>query len=354
MKRQFSPSRESSGRLRSRKRFLGLLSLLLCSVLVASACAGSEEESPKAGSEALEPLEDGFPSEPITLWNAFEPGHTDDLFNIVVADVGAKYSPVPLRTETRPSAPELQYALARFLRGQPLADQGAHVYAVSWFGLSLRPHTIDSLKGTPLDALQPINIMEQAPFVFAVPKDSPYKSLEDLAEAARKQPGKLTAVGSGTGSGLHSTLLVWMDQAGVELRFIPTEGAGESRNTMLGGGADLAVLTYEPGMQEKMRILAVTGDTPVDELKGVPTTADFDLNIPSGSSRGYGTIPGVSQEHLDWLEELFRRVAEDPEFQKRQPGFQFNVQDRQEVRETQREIQDTFLPVLEDAGLTID
>lgn len=333
-----------------------LLALLLSAALVVAACGSGGGGGASAGggeSEVLQPLADGFPNQPITLWNAFEPGHTDDLFNIVVAEIAAKYSPVPLRTDTNPSGPELQYALARFLESQPLTSDGYNVYAVSWFGLSLRPHTIESLVGTPLEALQPIIVMQQAPFVFAVPPDSPYQSLEQLTEAARSRPGELTAVASGTGSGLHSSLLVWMEQAGVDVRFIPTDGAGQSRNTMLGGGADFAVLTYESGMEQQMRVLAVTGDTPVPALPEVPTTESLGLNIPAGSERGYGTVPGVPSEHLDWLYRLFERVANDPEFQQRQPGFTFNVLDREQVRATQRDIQDTFIPVLRDAGLTV-
>lgn len=355
------------------RRGLSLIVSVLAVMFLLVACGGGDSESePTAADDAaqetetaageseaeasgkLEPLSDGFPDRRITLWNAFEPGHTDDLFNTVVADVGRDISSVPLVTESHPSGSRLQYGLVDFLNGQAGAQEGYHVFAISYFGGSLRPFTVEALADAELADIQPINMMVEAPFVFVAPKDSQFESLEDVEVYAKENPGELTAVGSGTGSGLHSTLLVWANQAGVEVRFIPTDGSGESKNTLLGGGAQLGVLTFEPGMEKELKVLAVTGDEAPSTMPDAPTTTDLGYTIPAGSFRGFGTLPDVPQEHIEWLNDLFKRVAEDPAFAEQQEGLEIVYRGPDEAEKMRQQIVDTFIPVLEEAGLTHD
>lgn len=304
-------------------------------------------------SDVLAPLADGFPDHQLTLWNAFEPGHTDDLFNVIVADIARKYSPVPIVTASQPSGSRLQYGLVRFLRGQAGSEDGYQIYAVSWFGGTLRPYTVEALADAELTDLQPINSMLQAPFVALVPLDSPFETLTDVAEFARANPGELTVVGSGAGSGLHSTALVWADQEGIEFRFIPTDGAGESRNVLAGGGAQLGFVTFQPGLDQTFKILAVTGDQRVSIWPDVPTTSELGFKVPAGSFRGVGTVPGIPDEHLQWINNLLEKVFNDPAFGEQMPGFELIYTGPAEMAELRQSIVDTFVPVLETAGFTI-
>lgn len=317
---------------------------------------GEDEESGDSEDGVVQPLDDGFPEQPITMWNAFDPGHTDDLFNQVVASIGREMSPVDINTDSAPQGPALQYGLVEFLETQPDYDQGYHVYAISYFGSSLRPETVDVLEDNELEDLQPINAMVQAPFVMATnPDDDRFETLEDVEEFARENPGELTTVGSSAGSGLHSSLLVWADQADIEFEFLPTDGAGESRTVMLGGGADLAMLTFDPGMGEEVNLVAQTGDQSASTLEGeVPTTAELGYEIPAGSFRGVGTVPGVPEERMQWLEDFYRAIAESPEFEEEMEGFEIVYMDAEETQELRQEIRDTFIPVMEEAGLTLD
>ena len=299
----------------------------------------------------LPPLEDGFPDSPITLWSAFEPGHADDLFNNTVSQIAADYSPVRITTQANPMGPHLHYDLVDFLRDQQLAEEGYHAYSIGWFGLTVRPYTIESLAEAEITDLQPINIMEDVPFVFAVRSDSPHESLEDVAAAAAET--EMNAVASSAGSGLHSSLLVWAAQEELTFNFVPTDGSGQSKQTLLGEGAELAVLVYEPGLEDEVKILAVTGGRPVSTLPDVPTTEELGFNIPSGSYRGYGTLPEVSEEHRQWLDDLFRLVVADERFAEQRPGFEIVHQDAEEVAALRENVLDVFIPVLVDAGVAV-
>lgn len=317
--------------------------------------AGESDSSngPVVVDGTLQPLADGFPEAPITLWNVFEPGHTDDLFNITVAEIASKYSPVRLATQTNQMGPRSQYAMVEFLDGQERSDEGYHTFAISWFGPTTGLYTQEDLAENEIEDIAPINVMVAAPFIFAVHPNSEFDSLADIAEYARANPGELKTVGSDTGSGLHSSLLIWQNHEEIETTFIPTDGSGHSRQVLLGEGADLGVLTYQPGIEDELKILAVTGAERTSTLPDVPTTEELGVVIPAGSYRGYGLPTNVPAEHVAWLSKLFQLIADDPDFAAAQPGFDVTLRDAAEVRALQQEIVDVFVPVLDEIGLVV-
>lgn len=341
-----------------RRRLLAAASLLLIPVL--AACGGGGDDDTGGGGAAadgkLAKLADGFPERPITLWNTFEPGHTDDLLNKAFAEVARKYSPVAIVTDSRPApGPVSWYGHVDFLNGRPHAKDGYDLYAVSWAGATVRPWTVQQLADAKLETLEPVGVVEQAPFVFAVPKDSPYATLDDVAAAAKANPGKLRAVAGETGSLIHSTLAVWAAASGLSrdtIRFIPTGGSGEALTVVRGGGADLAVLTYSAGIEDQMKVLAVSGEQPFAGLPDVAVAQAGGKPIPVGSERGFGALPGAPKAHLDWFYQLMQKVAADPTFHERQKGFDFNVRDADWVLGYRQQIVDTVVPVLDQNGLT--
>jgi tripartite-type tricarboxylate transporter receptor subunit TctC len=341
-------------------RSLGLVALCV-GALVLSSCGASENDDGGGGTgggtgDKLAKLPDGFPDKPITLWNTFEPGHTDDLLNKAFAEAARKYSPVSVVTDTRPApGPVSWYGHVDFLKNRPQAAEGYDLYAISWAGATVRPWTVEQLADAPLDKLNPVGVVEQAPFVFVVPQKSPYKTMADVQAAAKAEPGKLRAVAGETGSLINSTLAVWEAAAGLgkqDIRFIPTGGSGESLNLLRGGGADLGVLTFTAGIEQQMRVLAVTGDKEFGGLPGVPVAEAGGKPIPVGSERGFGALDSVSKEHVDWLYQLLQKVAADKQFQGRQKGFDFVVRDAAWVKQYQQQIVGTVVPILEERGLT--
>jgi tripartite-type tricarboxylate transporter receptor subunit TctC len=339
-----------------RRALLAAAACALALTLLAACGGATGSPSGGTGDGKLAKLADGFPERPITLWNTFEPGHTDDLLNKAFAEAARKYSPVPILTDSRPApGPVSWYGHVDFLKDRPNAKEGYDLYAVSWAGATVRPWTVQQLADADLATLKPVGVVEQAPFVFAVPKDSPYATLADVEAAAKANPGKLRAVAGETGSLIHSTLAVWQAASGMNrdaIRFIPTGGSGEALTVIRGGGADVAVVTYVAGIQDQMKVLAVTGEQPFAGLPNVPVAHAGGKPIPVGSERGFGTIPDVPQAHIDWFYQLMQKVAADPTFRERQKGFDFNVRDAAWVEGYRQLIVSTVVPVLEQEGLT--
>lgn len=299
----------------------------------------------------LAPLPDGYPNQPVTAWTDKDPGSDDDIFNKLVADLANKYSPVRIGTAVQPIASLSAYGMVDYMKTQPGAADGYQIRAGPFSGPTVRLYTVDALKNKKLEDIQPILSMEGAPFVFVVPLNSPFKSMQDVAEY-KNNP--LKVVGSSTGSNLHMSLEIWRAQANVNFTFIPSKNGAESRTVLLGGGAQFGCLTYSPDIQQSLRVLAVTGDRRVSALPDVPSAADLGFTIPTGTERGYLTVPGVAPARVNWLFQLFTLVAQDPEFAARRKGFEVMIKDANQVRQFQEEVVKVFVPLIKELGIKVD
>jgi putative tricarboxylic transport membrane protein len=161
-------------------------------------------------------------------------------------------------------------------------------------------------------------LIEEAGAVV-VRKDSPYRTVGDLITAWRRAPERL-AVGGGSSPGGPDYLLP-MELAktvGIDPRKVDYVGYG-------GGGGDLlpALLDGEvdfatSGLGEfldqvdsgQLRVLAVTGEHPVEPLAGVPTLKSSGIDLVFSNWRGIVAPPGISdadrQRWVDALTELHR------------------------------------------------
>lgn len=342
--------------------------------LTIAACGGSESSAPApapttpqetpAPADApfpnivdgvLQPLESGFPAEPITIWQAFEPGSADDVFNQFIAELANEYSPVPVRTNTQQMGPAVQYELAQYLITQvPGSSQGYNIFSLSYFGQGTRLFTQSALAGIPADDLfnrfNPINRMTFSPYAWYTLKDSGIETIEQLEELMRENPGGVNLSSSSPGGGIPTSTAVWASQAGVSYNYVPTGSPDEARQVLLGGGSVAATSRAEPGLEDQFNVLMVTGDARAPFYPDTPAASEFGYEIPAGTDRGLSAIPGVPEEHLDWLFELFRLVSEDARFQERYSDLNLNYLDRETVQRDRYTVVREFLPVLLDIG----
>jgi tripartite-type tricarboxylate transporter receptor subunit TctC len=87
------------------------------------------------------------------------------------------------------------------------------------------------------------------PSAFVVHRDSPYSTLRDLVEAAKRRPGTISVGSSGIGTDDHLGLTLFEAASGTEFIHVPFAGAGPVRNAVLGRQIDIAGLNLgEIGM----------------------------------------------------------------------------------------------------------
>ena len=105
--------------------------------------------------------------------------------------------------------------------------------------------------------------VQKEPFGIAVLSDSPFKTLAEMIDYAKKNP-RLKIGGQGTGSSQHLLALLLAEEGGFKMSWLPLGGGADIIPSLLGG--HVPVVTTAPASSNpyveagKIRILAVTGD----------------------------------------------------------------------------------------------
>lgn len=141
----------------------------------------------------------------------------------------------------------------------------------------------------PLKSFAPITLLCDYANVLMVGAGEPYANVADLIRAARENPGKLAYSSSGIGSSNHLSGELLAAMTGVKLTHIPTRGSAPAMLELISGRVNFmfdVLLNSMPNLQAgKLRALAVTNNTGVAKLPGVPPLSK--------------TVPGY--EVLGWV-----------------------------------------------------
>ncbi len=145
-------------------------------------------------------------------------------------------------------------------------------------------------------------IVGGSPDVISVTPDTPYKTLEDLIEAAKKAPKSIKAAASGAGSIHHLNLLAVENGSGAQFNFIPYTGSAPSQNAAMTGEVSVVVTSLAEQQQllrgGKLRALGMLIPDAF-EVEGLGT-------IPSA----FDAYPGLS-EYLPISQAIGMAVAAD-------------------------------------------
>ena len=140
---------------------------------------------------------------------------------------------------------------------------------------------------------------------IAVAADGPYKTIEDLVNAAKQKPGDIKIGTFGLGTDDHITGYLLGSEAGTKFGFVPFDSGGEQLAALLGGhiGATVAEVQEVGGQVDagKVRILAVATEQRLDGLPDVPTLKEKGWNVVVSKFRGLVVKKGTSPEIVNYL-----------------------------------------------------
>jgi tripartite-type tricarboxylate transporter receptor subunit TctC len=124
----------------------------------------------------------------------------------------------------------------------------------------------------------PVGAVIETPMALVVPANSPFKTVQDLIDFAKKNPGKLNFGSGGVASTPHLTAEMFKNAAGIEIVHIPFKGGGDALLGVMAGSADMlftAAPTALPHVKNgKVRLLGHSGTHAYPAMPGVPTVAD--------------------------------------------------------------------------------
>ncbi|CAM3603199.1 LacI family transcriptional regulator [Bordetella sputigena] len=156
--------------------------------------------------------------------------------------------------------------------------------------------------------------------VLVVPANSRFKTFQDLLEAARKNPGKLTIGSSGTGGITHLAAEKLMEQARIKLVHVPYKGSGPAIADTAGGHIDM-VFTGLPSVLEllksgKLRALAIATEKRSPYAPDIPTISES--GVPGFSaliSQGLFAPANTPPETVQKLNQAVRDFMNQPHTQ---------------------------------------
>jgi len=151
--------------------------------------------------------------------------------------------------------------------------------------------------------------------VFVLPAASPFKSMKDVVEQMKKDPGSVKWGGGSRGSTEHIAAAMIARAVGVDpakINYVAFRGGGEATAAILGGNVTVGGSGYSEFAEYittgKMKALAVTSDK---RLKGVdvPTLKEQGIDVVIGNWRGVYGAPGISAEQRKALTELIVKAT---------------------------------------------
>ena len=177
--------------------------------------------------------------------------------------------------------------------------------------------------GYTTDGFELIMWFHFTPNALIVKKDSPYKTLADFIEYAKKNPKAATVGGSGSFSANHLETLRMEKATGAEVTYVPHTGTGPIIPALLGGHLTAAMGYSMMGVQYKdqVRVLAVASDERVETLPDAPTFKELGFDIVGGAFRGVAAPKGTPPEIVAKLAEAFSETNKLIADQQRNLGF---------------------------------
>jgi tripartite-type tricarboxylate transporter receptor subunit TctC len=233
-----------------------------------------------AGSAAAQST--AYPTKPIKIIIPYAPGGGTDAVAAVFTDKLGQKLGRPIIKENRAGSNSV-LGTAALVNAAP----DGHTLLIVTGAITNNPFLYSNLPYKTPDAFTPVSILTAYPFALGIRADLPFKTVKELVEFAKANPGKLTSGTSGRGAAAQLSLGLFNRTAGVQIRDIPFKGAGESLNNVAGGFVDMVFSGYETVRpfvdSKKMRILGHTGTEPLGTEQIPPIAKD---------------VPGY--EYLNW------------------------------------------------------
>ena len=277
------------------KKRLGLFAAAAASVLALAAFG----TSPAMAQEK-------FPSKPIQLVIPFAPGDTDAMLR-PFADKMGEFLGQPVVLNYKPGAGG---GVGAGYVATSKAD-GYTLVGTSPGSIVVVPLANKDIKYTP-DAFTPIASMAEGGLMLVINSSSPWKSMKELVEHSKKNPGQITFSSSGALGITHLLAEIFAKDAGVQWRHIPYQGSGPAITALLGGHVSMAATAIAPAQAHMkagtLRPMAVFGDSRLKAFPEVPTLKELGYNVGSPTLYGISAPKGTPKEVIDALYAAAKKV----------------------------------------------
>lgn len=294
-----------------------------------------------------------YPSKPVKVIVAFPPGGTSDVMGRMLAEELGKQLKQAFVVENIGGvggALGMERALRLPADGYTLIQTGVGQNAVA--------HGLDpNLRYNSMTDFIHLSQVHSGPNVLVVHPTTPYKTVADIVDYAKKNPGKLDYGFTHAASG-HMAMELFKQTAGIELTGIPYKGGGPMLTDLLGGTIPMMFINQDAALPHvragKMRAIAVSSAARNPLYPDVPTIAEAGYKgFEALSWSGMSVAKGTPQAVVDKLEAAIAQAMQSDAIRQRMSsvGFVVPPQGSKHYTAFVKSELDTWVRVIKTAGI---
>ncbi|MBC9176999.1 Bug family tripartite tricarboxylate transporter substrate binding protein [Pseudoroseomonas ludipueritiae] len=271
-----------------------------------------------ARAQPAPPPPPGYPSKPVRLLIGFAPGGATDIAARLAAPILSELLGQQVVLENRSGA-----------GGNVATEMTARAPADGYTLLMLTPGQVVTnplMMRVPYDPERDITAiarMTAGQLVMVVPKESPFRDVRELLEAARAR-SRTTPLSYGTpgpGTSQHIVMEMLKKEGGFEATHVPYRGSGPAIVDLIGGKIDFMIDSVSPTLPHvrtgSLRAVAVTGERPHPDFPEAATLNSVVPGVVMTTWVGLGGPPDMPPAMVSYLTDVVRRAVDHPGFSER-------------------------------------
>jgi tripartite-type tricarboxylate transporter receptor subunit TctC len=282
--------------------------LLIATALAACAPVAAQTGAPPA-----------WPARAIRVVVPYPPGAGTDLHARALAQKMTESLGQPVIVDNRSGANGI---LAMELVAKSPPDGYTIVYALP-AQYAVNPALYTKLPYDPVRDFDPIMLVVRTPLVLFAHPSVPVRSIKELVQLARAQPGALTVASAGNGSAGHLCLEMFKLMSRTRILHVPYKGAAPSMVDLVAGHAQLSFLAWSTAggyvKSGKLRALGVTSGKRAAAIPDLPAIAETLPGYDIANWYGAAGPKGMPRAIVDRLNTEIGRALNTPQLRQ---GFE--------------------------------
>ena len=262
-----------------------------------------------------------YPTRPINIIIPYAAGASSDVGARIVASIAEKPIGQPIVVVNKPGAGG-QIGWTELARSKPDGYTLGGINLPHLLSAALDPERKSLYKAEDI-----VPIISQAldPTTISVRPDSPWKTLKELIDDAKKNPDQIKAGIVGFLQDDEIGYLQFAEAAGVKLRLVYFDGAAPAITALLGKNVDVLFCTvadnYNQWKAGRIRMLTIMDKERSKFYPDMPTTAELGFpTVISASTRGIAAPKGVPEPIMKKLQEVLKEAMMTKEHMDRLEG----------------------------------
>ena len=300
---------------------------------------------------------ENWPTKPVKLINGYPPGGGADILARLVAEKLTEALGQQVIVDSRTGATGLIAAGA-------VASAAPDGYTLLEYTMNMGCSSVvmpgQALTYDPDKDLMPVILIAGLDNLLYVNPKTPFKTVKEIIDYAKANPGKLTYASSGVGGSYHLWGAQFAYMAGIDMLHVPFRGGPPAIAEIIAGRVDMMfgnLVEVLPYIQSgAVRPIAFTSVPPSPVIPGLPTIAQTLPDYRADNWFGIGAPAGTSPEIVNRLNSEVNKIIKTPEFREKlvSLGFQPLGGSVEDMKQTIQRDRAKWKAVIEAQGIRLE